>query len=98
MTNSLCFPFLSPSGLLVGVILRFGVHVPPSMSDVILSCAVNSSPATVLVNVSGRFYEYTLKGEVSRAKGHQVQDDEMLRKVRSYHLEIEMEVCFGSSN
>uniref|UniRef100_A0A674MS45 Sodium/hydrogen exchanger n=1 Tax=Takifugu rubripes TaxID=31033 RepID=A0A674MS45_TAKRU len=68
-------------GLLVGVILRFGVHVPPSMSDVILSCAVNASPATVLVNVSGRFYEYTLKGEVSRAKGHQVQDDEMLRKV-----------------
>lgn len=75
-----CLP--SPSGLLVGVILRFGVHVAPSMSDVILSCAVNASPATVLVNVSGRFYEYTLKGEVSRAKGHQVQDDEMLRKVR----------------
>uniref|UniRef100_A0A8C6TKE2 Sodium/hydrogen exchanger n=1 Tax=Neogobius melanostomus TaxID=47308 RepID=A0A8C6TKE2_9GOBI len=68
-------------GLLVGVILRFGVHVPPSTSDVVLSCAVNASPATLLVNVSGRFYEYTLKGEVSRAKGHQVQDDEMLRKV-----------------
>lgn len=66
----------------MGVILRFGVHVAPSMSDVVLSCAVNASPATVLVNVSGRFYEYTLKGEVSRAKGHQVQDDEMLRKVR----------------
>ncbi|TMS14092.1 sodium/hydrogen exchanger 6 isoform X1 [Larimichthys crocea] len=68
-------------GLLVGVILRFGVHVPQSMSDVILSCAVNASPATLLVNVSGRFYEYTLKGEVGRGKGHQVQDDEMLRKV-----------------
>lgn len=68
-------------GLLVGVILRFGVHVPQSMSDVVLSCAVNASPATLLVNVSGRFYEYTLKGEVSRGKGHQVQDDEMLRKV-----------------
>uniref|UniRef100_A0A8P4KFS2 Sodium/hydrogen exchanger n=1 Tax=Dicentrarchus labrax TaxID=13489 RepID=A0A8P4KFS2_DICLA len=68
-------------GLLVGVILRFGVHVPQSMSDVIPSCAVNASPATLLVNVSGRFYEYTLKGEVSRGKGHQVQDDEMLRKV-----------------
>lgn len=68
-------------GLLVGVILRFGVHVPQSTSDVVLSCAVNASPATLLVNVSGRFYEYTLKGEVSRAKGHQVQDDEMLRKV-----------------
>ncbi|KAL7390474.1 hypothetical protein ABVT39_021985 [Epinephelus coioides] len=68
-------------GLLVGVILRFGVHVPQSMSDVTLSCAVNASPATLLVNISGRFYEYTLKGEVSRGKGHQVQDDEMLRKV-----------------
>lgn len=68
-------------GLLVGVILRFGVHVPPSTSDLVLSCAVNASPATLLVNVSGRFYEYTLKGEVSRSKGHQVQDDEMLRKV-----------------
>ncbi|AWO99878.1 putative sodium/hydrogen exchanger 6-like [Scophthalmus maximus] len=68
-------------GLLVGVILRFGVHVPQSTSDLVLSCAVNASPATLLVNVSGRFYEYTLKGEVSRSKGHQVQDDEMLRKV-----------------
>ncbi|KAM3601752.1 uncharacterized protein V6R79_018317 [Siganus canaliculatus] len=68
-------------GLLVGVILRFGVHVPQSISDVVLSCAVNASPATLLVNVSGRFYEYTLKGEVGRGKGHQVQDDEMLRKV-----------------
>ncbi|XP_072230980.1 sodium/hydrogen exchanger 6-like [Leuresthes tenuis] len=67
-------------GLLVGVILRFGIHVPQSLSDVILSCAVNASPATLLVNVSGRFYEYTLRGEVSRGGGHQVQDDEMLRK------------------
>uniref|UniRef100_A0A3Q4GCJ1 Sodium/hydrogen exchanger n=1 Tax=Neolamprologus brichardi TaxID=32507 RepID=A0A3Q4GCJ1_NEOBR len=68
-------------GLLVGVILRFGIHAPQSMSDVILGCAVNGSPATLLVNVSGRFYEYTLKGEVGQGKGHQVQDDEMLRKV-----------------
>ncbi|XP_060942010.1 sodium/hydrogen exchanger 6-like [Limanda limanda] len=68
-------------GVLVGVILRFGVHVPQSMNETVLSCAVNASPATLLVNVSGRFYEYTLRGEVSRSKGHQVQDDEMLRKV-----------------
>ncbi|XP_027886539.1 sodium/hydrogen exchanger 6-like [Xiphophorus couchianus] len=68
-------------GLLVGVILRFGIHVPQSMSDTVLECAVNASPATLLVNVSGRFYEYTLKGEVSRGKDNQVQDDEMLRKV-----------------
>ncbi|XP_056140470.1 sodium/hydrogen exchanger 6-like [Lampris incognitus] len=68
-------------GLFVGVILRFGVHVPQNMSDVTLGCALNASPATLLVNVSGRYFEYTLKGEVSRGKGHQVQDDEMLRKV-----------------
>ncbi|XP_013856604.1 sodium/hydrogen exchanger 7, partial [Austrofundulus limnaeus] len=68
-------------GLLVGVILRFGIHVPQSMSDVVLSCAVNASPATLLINVSGRFYEYTLRGEVSRSKDHQMEDDEMLRKV-----------------
>ncbi|XP_068601163.1 sodium/hydrogen exchanger 6-like [Brachionichthys hirsutus] len=68
-------------GVLVGVILRFGVHVPRSMSDLILNCAVNTSPPTLLVNFSGRFYEYTLKGEVSQVKGRQVQDDEMLRKV-----------------
>eukprot|EP00064_Thunnus_orientalis_P007275 superscaffoldBa00000796_g7295 len=74
-------------GLLVGVILRFGIHVPQSTSDVILSCAVNASPATLLVNVSGRFYEYTLKGEVSGGKGHQVQDDEMLRKARRWQME-----------
>lgn len=66
----------------MGVILRFGVHVPQSMSDVILSCAVNASPATLLINVSGRFYEYTLRGEVSRSKDHQMEDDEMLRKAR----------------
>ncbi|RVE64057.1 hypothetical protein OJAV_G00142620 [Oryzias javanicus] len=68
-------------GLLVGVILRYGVHVPQSISNVTLSCAVNASPATLLVNVSGRFYEYTLKGEIRQGKGHQMQDDEMLRKV-----------------
>ncbi|KAG7232382.1 hypothetical protein INR49_008921, partial [Caranx melampygus] len=81
-------------GLLVGVILRFGVHVPQSMSDLVLSCAVNASPATLLVNVSGRFYEYTLKGEVSRSKGHQVQDDEMLRKARA-QVTFDPEVFFN---
>jgi sodium/hydrogen exchanger-like protein 6/7 len=50
------------------------------MNNVIPSCAVNASTATLLVNVNGRFFEYILKGEVSRGNGHQVQDDEMLRK------------------
>ncbi|XP_051973392.1 sodium/hydrogen exchanger 6-like [Xyrauchen texanus] len=68
-------------GLFVGVILRFGVHSPQDLNDVTLSCAVNGSPTTLLVNVSGRFYEYSLKGEVRDSKGHDVPNAEMLRKV-----------------
>uniref|UniRef100_A0A8C1Y393 Sodium/hydrogen exchanger n=1 Tax=Cyprinus carpio TaxID=7962 RepID=A0A8C1Y393_CYPCA len=51
---------------------RFGIHLPQDLSDVTLTCAVNSSPTTILVNVSGRFYEYSLKGEVQDSKGHDV--------------------------
>uniref|UniRef100_A0A671RJ91 Solute carrier family 9 member 6b n=1 Tax=Sinocyclocheilus anshuiensis TaxID=1608454 RepID=A0A671RJ91_9TELE len=68
-------------GLFVGIILRFGVHLPQDLNDVTLTCAVNSSPTTILVNVSGRFYEYSLKGEVRDSKGHDVPNAEMLRKV-----------------
>uniref|UniRef100_A0A8C9VDD7 Solute carrier family 9 member A6a n=1 Tax=Scleropages formosus TaxID=113540 RepID=A0A8C9VDD7_SCLFO len=68
-------------GLLVGVILRYGVHIPRDISNVTLSCQVNSSPGTLLVNVSGRYYEYTLKGEISASEVHEVRDNEMLRKV-----------------
>lgn len=66
----------------MGVILRFGVRVPQNMNNVVPSCAVNGSAATLLVKVNGRLFEYALKGEVSRGNGHQVQDDEMLRKAR----------------
>ncbi|RXN06870.1 sodium hydrogen exchanger 6-like protein [Labeo rohita] len=68
-------------GLFVGIILRFGVHLPQDLNDVTLTCAVNNSPTTILVNVSGRFYEYSLKGEVRDSKGHDVPNAEMLRKV-----------------
>ncbi|KAM9850217.1 sodium/hydrogen exchanger 6a [Aulostomus maculatus] len=68
-------------GLLVGVVLRYGIHVPRDVNNVTLSCHVNSSPATLLVNVSGKFYEYTLKGEISANEVDDVQDNEMLRKV-----------------
>ncbi|KAI7793335.1 sodium/hydrogen exchanger 6b [Triplophysa rosa] len=68
-------------GLLMGVILRFAVHSPQDINNVTLTCAVNSSPTTLLVNVSGRFYEYSLKGEVRDSKGHDVPNAEMLRKV-----------------
>ncbi|XP_030621424.1 sodium/hydrogen exchanger 6a [Chanos chanos] len=68
-------------GLLVGVVLRYGIHVPRDVNSVTLSCHVNASPATLLVNVSGKFYEYTLKGEISANEVNDVQDNEMLRKV-----------------
>ncbi|RMC08167.1 hypothetical protein DUI87_15201 [Hirundo rustica rustica] len=68
-------------GVLVGVVLRYGIHVPSDVSNVTLSCQVQTSPATLLVNVSGKFYEYTLKGEISAQELNNVQDNEMLRKV-----------------
>ncbi|XP_055015379.1 LOW QUALITY PROTEIN: sodium/hydrogen exchanger 6 [Boleophthalmus pectinirostris] len=72
-------------GLLVGVVLRYGIHMPRDGTNVILNCNVNASPATVLVNVSGKFYEYTLKRVIS-SSGNKVDDmsdneNEMLRKV-----------------
>lgn len=51
------------------------------MNNITLSCHVNASPATLLINVSGKFYEYTLKGEISSKEIDDVQDNEMLRKV-----------------
>nr|XP_017514559.1 sodium/hydrogen exchanger 6 isoform X2 [Manis javanica]XP_017514560.1 sodium/hydrogen exchanger 6 isoform X2 [Manis javanica] len=68
-------------GLLVGLVLRYGIHVPSDVNNVTLSCEVQSSPTTLLVNVSGKFYEYTLKGEISSHELNNVQDNEMLRKV-----------------
>ncbi|KAL2077184.1 hypothetical protein ACEWY4_026688 [Coilia grayii] len=68
-------------GLLVGVVLRYGIHVPRDINNITLSCHVNASPPTLLVNVSGKFYEYTLKGEISAKEVDDVQDNEMLRKV-----------------
>ncbi|XP_078514348.1 sodium/hydrogen exchanger 7 isoform X2 [Lissotriton helveticus] len=68
-------------GLLVGVILRYGT---PSTSghDKSLSCSEeNRAYTTLLVNVSGKFFEYTLKGEISAEKLHNVEQNDMLRKV-----------------
>ncbi|KAL0974127.1 hypothetical protein UPYG_G00216010 [Umbra pygmaea] len=68
-------------GVLVGVVLRYGIHVPRDISNVTLSCHVNASPPTLLINVSGKYYEYTLKGQISASEISDVQDNEMLRKV-----------------
>lgn len=77
---SLFFP--SSPGVLVGAVLRYGIHVPRDISNATMSCHVNASPATLLINVSGRFYEYTLKGEIGANELNDVQDNEMLRKVQ----------------
>ncbi|KAJ8015716.1 hypothetical protein DPEC_G00029030 [Dallia pectoralis] len=68
-------------GVLVGVVLLYGVHVPRDISNVTLSCHINASPPTLLINVSGKFYEYTLKSKISGSEISDVQDNEMLRKV-----------------
>ncbi|XP_070769090.1 sodium/hydrogen exchanger 6a isoform X2 [Enoplosus armatus] len=39
-------------GLLVGVVLRYGIHVPRDISNATMSCHVNASPATLLINVT----------------------------------------------
>lgn len=92
-----CLPSFSPVflGLLVGVVLRYGIHVPRDVSNVTLSCHVNASPATLLVNVSGKFYEYTLKGEISGNEVNDVQDNEMLRKVHTLRLSAEKSFVSG---
>uniref|UniRef100_A0A8D0EXU5 Sodium/hydrogen exchanger n=1 Tax=Strix occidentalis caurina TaxID=311401 RepID=A0A8D0EXU5_STROC len=36
-------------GVLVGVVLRYGIHVPSDVNNVTLSCQVQTSPATLLV-------------------------------------------------
>ncbi|KAM9171377.1 sodium/hydrogen exchanger 7 isoform 1-T1 [Pangshura tecta] len=68
-------------GLIVGMILRYG---SPSSSghDKPFSCSQEDRPfTTLLVNVSGKFFEYTLKGEISPGKIHNVEQNDMLRKV-----------------
>ncbi|XP_069799247.1 sodium/hydrogen exchanger 6 [Dendropsophus ebraccatus] len=68
-------------GVIVGVVLRYGVHIPSDVNNITISCEQQVTPATLVVNVSGAFYEYTLKGEISDKEVNNVQDNEMLRKV-----------------
>nr|XP_033801633.1 sodium/hydrogen exchanger 6 [Geotrypetes seraphini] len=68
-------------GLLVGVVLRYGIHVPGDITNVTLTCKLQTSPATLLINVSDKLYEYSLKGEIRPQSLNNVQDNDMLRKV-----------------
>ncbi|XP_053435220.1 sodium/hydrogen exchanger 7 isoform X1 [Nycticebus coucang] len=68
-------------GLIVGVILRYGTPAT-SGHDKSLSCTHEDRAfSTLLVNVSGKFFEYTLKGEISPGKINNVEQNDMLRKV-----------------
>lgn len=71
------------SGLLVGVILRYGIPATSYHNQTPLSCSLKEGPSTtLLLNVSGKFFEYTLKGEINLKEIHNVEQNDMLRKVR----------------
>ncbi|XP_061680341.1 sodium/hydrogen exchanger 7 [Syngnathoides biaculeatus] len=70
-------------GLLVGVILRYGIPAASYRNGSPPSCALAAGPAggSLLLNVSGKFFEYTLKGEIDSRDIHNVEQNDMLRKV-----------------
>uniref|UniRef100_A0AAQ4P598 Sodium/hydrogen exchanger n=1 Tax=Gasterosteus aculeatus aculeatus TaxID=481459 RepID=A0AAQ4P598_GASAC len=69
-------------GLLVGVILRYGIPATSYHNKTPPSCSLKEGPvSTVLLNVSGKFFEYTLKGEINSREIHNVEQNDMLRKV-----------------
>ncbi|XP_072118811.1 sodium/hydrogen exchanger 7 isoform X2 [Mobula birostris] len=69
-------------GLLVGVILRYGIPSTNGHGKVPIGCALQDrAVTTLLVNVSGKFYEYSLKGEINSGEINNVEQDDMLRKV-----------------
>lgn len=75
---------LASSGLLVGVVLRYGIPATSYHNKTPVSCAMNVRPtSTLLLNVSGKFFEYTLKGEINSREIHNVEQNDMLRKVKA---------------
>ncbi|XP_023195993.1 sodium/hydrogen exchanger 7 isoform X1 [Xiphophorus maculatus] len=69
-------------GLLVGVILRYGIPATSYHNKTPPSCSLKEGPSsTLLLNVSGKFFEYTLKGEINLREIHNVEQNDMLRKV-----------------
>lgn len=80
--RSLCFFSVRAAGLLVGVILRYGIPATSYHNKTPASCSLKEGPAsTLLLNVSGKFFEYTLKGEINSREIHNVEQNDMLRKV-----------------
>lgn len=75
----------SSSGLLVGVILRYGIPATSYHNKTPPSCMLTQGPvSTLLLNVSGKFFEYTLKGEINSREIHNVEQNDMLRKVTAW--------------
>ncbi|XP_056411841.1 sodium/hydrogen exchanger 7 isoform X2 [Hyla sarda] len=68
-------------GLIVGVILRYGTPSSSTYEKAISCSPEQRAFTTLLVNVSGKFFEYTLKGEINPEKIHNVEQNDMLRKV-----------------
>ncbi|XP_051561889.1 sodium/hydrogen exchanger 7-like isoform X2 [Myxocyprinus asiaticus] len=69
-------------GLLVGVILRYGIPSTSYHNKTPPSCSLKVGPvSTLLLNVSGKFFEYTLKGEINSREIHNVEQNDMLRKL-----------------
>ncbi|XP_056607562.1 sodium/hydrogen exchanger 7 [Triplophysa dalaica] len=69
-------------GLLVGVILRYGIPSTSYHNKTPPSCSLKQGPvSTLLLNVSGKFFEYALKGEINSREIHNVEQNDMLRKL-----------------
>ncbi|XP_068599234.1 sodium/hydrogen exchanger 7 isoform X1 [Brachionichthys hirsutus] len=69
-------------GLLVGVILRYGIPATSYHNKPPPSCTLSEGPvSTLLLNVSGKFFEYALKGEINSREINNVEQNDMLRKV-----------------
>ncbi|XP_061593857.1 sodium/hydrogen exchanger 7 [Cololabis saira] len=69
-------------GLLVGVILRYGIPATSYHNKTPPSCMLQEGPvSTLLLNISGRIFEYTLKGQINSREIHNVEQNDMLRKV-----------------
>lgn len=80
-SQSLFSPLIS-AGLLVGVILRYGIPATSYHNKTPPSCSLKEGPvSTLLLNVSGKFFEYTLKGEINSREINNVEQNDMLRKV-----------------
>ncbi|GAB5584555.1 sodium/hydrogen exchanger 6 isoform X3 [Prionailurus iriomotensis] len=68
-------------GLIVGVILRYGTPATGGHDKSVSCTQEDRAFSTLLVNVSGKFFEYTLKGEIGPGKINSVEQNDILRKV-----------------